>query len=83
VLGALRLGQLPAQTGFAHAWLPNEADDLPTALGALHQEVAQGGQLALSAHKTTQGAFPVDFKRGTARSHPHDGVDAISEAYAR
>ena len=81
-VGALRLRHLIAQAGFADARLPDEADDLPTALGDLRQEVAQVCQLPLPAHEATQGALPVHLQRGASRPHPHDGVgaDAVSHA---
>ena len=40
-VGALRLGHLIAQAGFADTRLPDEADDLPTTLCDLRQEVVQ------------------------------------------
>jgi hypothetical protein len=39
-VGALHLRQLIAQTGFADAGLPDEADDLPTTVGSLREDVA-------------------------------------------
>jgi len=85
VVAVLRLHQLIAQAGLANARLPDEADDLPTALGDLHEEVVQGCQLPLTTHEATQGALPVSLQRGAARPHPHDGVgaDAVSHACPR
>src|SRR5262249_4558126 len=79
---ALCLAQFIAQAGFADARLPHEADDLPTTLGDLSEEVAQVCQLPLPAYETTQRALPVHLQRGASRSHPHDSVGADTISYA-
>src|SRR5262249_28408318 len=75
-VGALCLSQLIAQTGFTDAWLPDEADDLPTPLFNVCEDLTQCCQLPLSAHEATQGALPVHLQRGAAQPHPHDSVGA-------
>jgi hypothetical protein len=60
---ALRPGQLIAQAGFANTGFPDDADELPTTLGNLRQDVTQVAQFPLPAYEATQMALPVYCER--------------------
>ena len=63
VVGALHLRQLIAQAGFADAGLPDDADDLPTPLVNVRQDLTQCCQLSLPTYKATQGTLAVYLQR--------------------
>ena len=58
-VGALRLGHLITQAGFADTRLPDEADDLPTTLCGLFQEGAQVCSALAPGPRNDSGALPV------------------------